>query len=327
MIAYDLKDNKMSKEQPPALDGNGVVVNYIAPLDGSSDVYVAGNFQSAAGLPCPSVCVYQMDDQSWSRPGAELDGTANVLRWSNKTTLYAAGNLTINDKKAYVATYDAKKQNWDRFYLSDKIPGPVTSLIFSNQKGSEFWIAGTKGDSNGDPFIMYYNGASIKNIGKFDKKTTITDLRVVGTKNKEGKNTQALIALGSIQVPNFGVASAAVFDPDSGDLKPFLFATDADGKPAKINGFFSEKSWTFEPGRGGRSRGIIVLVSFCISLGCVFLIVAGGIIASTIRRKRQGYVSAPQGTDRKPDLGRVPPAYLLNDLNGSPEGPGGAPMI
>lgn len=64
------------------------------------------------------------------------------------------------------------------------------------------------------------------------------------------------------------------------------------------------------------SNGIVVLVAFCCALGCVFLIVAAGVIMNKIQRRRQGYTAAPQtfGTDRPTDMQRVPPEYLFNSL-------------
>ncbi|KAI5305742.1 hypothetical protein KEM56_003443, partial [Ascosphaera pollenicola] len=330
LIAFDLKNNKMSDEQPAALQGSDIVVNAIAPQDGTSDVYVGGHFQGAGSLPCPSVCTYQMDQQSWSRPGAGLDGTANVLRWANKT-LIAAGNLNVNGETAYIATYDLKKQEWTAFNPTAKILGPVTSLILAKESGKDFWFSGVKDDGSGEPYVMHYNGTDLTtHLGKLDKRTSITDIRMIGVK-RDDEEKQAIMLLGSIDVSNFGAASAVILEPGDGVdvLHPFLLTTDANGNPAKINGFFSENENTFEGSDGKHSRGIVVLVSFCIALGCVFLIVLGGIIASRIRRRQQGYVSAPQMVERKPDLGRVPPAHLLNDLNGTPppDGPGGTPMI
>lgn len=64
------------------------------------------------------------------------------------------------------------------------------------------------------------------------------------------------------------------------------------------------------------SNGIVVLVAFCCALGCVFLIVAAGVILNKIQRRRQGYTAAPQtfGTDRPTDMQRLPPEYLFNSL-------------
>ncbi|KAI5288938.1 hypothetical protein KEM54_004656 [Ascosphaera aggregata] len=316
VIAFDLKNNKLSDEQPAALQGNNIVVNAIAPREKSSDVYVGGRFDAAGGLPCPSVCLYQMDQQSWSRPGAGLDGTVNVLKWAN-STLIAAGNLTVNDQKTYIATYSMKKQEWVAFNTSNgSIPGPVTSLILGKKSGQEFWFSGVKNDGSGVPYVMHFNESGLTSLKGLSKRTTINDIRIIGLKHS-GKAKQGVILLGRIEIPNFGFASAAILRPGSDILHPFLLSTDSNGQPASINGFFSEKSNTFEGSDGKHSRGIVVLVSFCIALGCVFLIVLGGIIASRIRRKQQGYIYAPQMMDRKPDLNRLPPAHLLNDLNGS----------
>jgi hypothetical protein len=69
------------------------------------------------------------------------------------------------------------------------------------------------------------------------------------------------------------------------------------------------------------SNGIVVLVSFCCALGCVFLIVIAGVIFNKIQRRRQGYVPGPQ-TDRSTNMQRLPPEYLFNTLkNRNPAAP------
>lgn len=46
-------------------------------------------------------------------------------------------------------------------------------------------------------------------------------------------------------------------------------------------------------------------------------------IVSRVQRYRQGYTPAPNGTDRRPDLQRIPPEHLLESLRqrapGAPE--------
>ena len=46
------------------------------------------------------------------------------------------------------------------------------------------------------------------------------------------------------------------------------------------------------------SNGIVVLISFCLALACVFLIVIAGVILNKIQRRRQGYLPTPQGAGR-----------------------------
>ncbi|KAI5296395.1 hypothetical protein KEM52_003117 [Ascosphaera acerosa] len=333
VLAYDLKNGELSDQQPAALSGN-VRVNTIAPQDKSSDVYVGGHFDSAGGMPCPAVCVYQMDQASWSRPGSGLDGTTNILRWAN-SSLIAAGDISVNDKKAYIAVYDPKKQTWTAAFMSDEgkslVPGPVTSLHLAKKSGNDFWFAGYKDDDSREPYVMHYNGTALSSVKNLSRRSVITDIRMIGI-NNHGDDEQAVILTGRIDIPDFGTASAVVLEIGSKAMHPFLLATDANGEPATINGFYSEKSNTFEPSSGKHSRGIVVLVSFCIALGCVFLIVLAGIIASRLRRRQQGYVSAPQiMAERKRDIDRVPPPRLLDRVGGqpgsSPQGPGGAPMI
>ena len=77
------------------------------------------------------------------------------------------------------------------------------------------------------------------------------------------------------------------------------------------------------------STGLVVLISFCIALGCVFLIVVFGIIFNKFQRHRQGYVRAPQtyATDRPTSLRRLPPEYLFDSLRHGRSGPSHVPAI
>lgn len=77
------------------------------------------------------------------------------------------------------------------------------------------------------------------------------------------------------------------------------------------------------------SNGIVVLISFCLSLGCVFVIVVAGVILNKIQRRRQGYVRAPQmqAVDRRSTLTRLPPEDLLNSLQRAHDHPDGAPTL
>ncbi|PGH09326.1 hypothetical protein GX51_00768 [Blastomyces parvus] len=318
LIAYDLKNSKYMPRQPPALEGDTVVVNSIAPRPESDDIFVGGEFQSAGGLPCPSVCNFQPASNHWTRLGDEIRGTVSVLEWATKDKLIAAGKFTVGNNATTLAIYDAEARTWSSIdgATSDVIPGPITALGLSREDGSRFWVAGKSAD--GSPFLVFYNGSKFRSPGAvFGKDTTIHGIQVIGLRREHDETEvfdkdQVLLISGRLQIPDFGSSSAALYNGTT--LTPFILTTTADGQPGAVAELFTENKNTFKGGRRPRSKGIVVLVSFCIALGCVFLIVLIGIILNRIQRHRQGYVTAPRGTDRRPDLQRVPPEHLLDSL-------------
>ncbi|PGH17879.1 hypothetical protein AJ79_00778 [Helicocarpus griseus UAMH5409] len=318
IVACDLQSGKYAERQPAALEGDVVVVNSIAPRPDTTDVYVGGQFQSAGGLPCPNVCNYQVDSNQWGSLGGDIRGTVSVLEWAAKDKLIAAGSFTVGSNQTTLATYDAQSRTWSSIdgASSAIIPGPVTALGLSREDGSRFWVSGKS--PGGSPFLVFYDGSQFRPSGSiFDERTTIHGIQVIGLRQQHGDTDlfdkdQVLLISGQLEIPDFGSASAALYNGTT--LTPFILTTTADGQPGTVAELFSENKNTFKGGRRPHSRGIVILVSFCIALGCVFLIVLIGIILNRIQRHRQGYVTAPRGTDRRPDLQRVPPEHLLDSL-------------
>lgn len=191
--------------------------------------------------------------------------------------------------------------------------------------------------------FVHYDGTEFRSAGSlFGESTLIEGLQVLPLTKTHDKTdlldeNQSLLITGKLQLPNFGYVSGALFDGTT--LEPFILSSMSDGRPGSISGIFSENKINVAGHRksnpltyhihsfkrkgnlanylipgGQKPRGIVVLISFCIALGCVFFLVLFGILLNRYRRYKQGYVTAPQGTDRKPDLNRVPPEYLLESL-------------
>lgn len=65
----------------------------------------------------------------------------------------------------------------------------------------------------------------------------------------------------------------------------------------------------------------MILIALAIALAIIFLVVIAGILAERYRRKRDGYMAAPQSipVDKKSATSRVPPEHLFGNLGpGSP---------
>ncbi|RDW83751.1 putative cellular morphogenesis protein (Rax2) [Aspergillus mulundensis] len=320
LVLYDLQNGTIVQEQPSRFNGKNVSVNSIAPRPDSNEIYVGGHFDAAGALSCPGICYYDTDSQQWNRPGVELEGSVLALKWANDNTLIAVGNLTVAGNETAVASYSTKKQNWEVFEgaSSSSIPGTVTAFSPANGDMSRFWLAGQS--INGSNFVVNYDGSAFQPPQEiFDDGTVISGLDVLPLADDHDDSDLlnrdlALLITGQIAVPDFGIASAALFNGTA--LIPFIISSTSDGQSGRMSRMFYENSNPYARESGHRSNGIVVLVAFCCALGCVFLIVIAGVIFNKIQRRRQGYMAAPQatGTDRPTSMRRLPPEYLFNSL-------------
>ncbi|KAJ6004776.1 hypothetical protein N7540_012575 [Penicillium herquei] len=321
-FVYDLNNNDFAS-QPWKLHpshGSNVTVNAIAVRPGSSDVYIGGNFDTAGSLPCNTVCALDSDANSWSWPGVSISGTAIALSWASSNTLYAAGNLTISGNQTLVAAYDVKTDAWTPLSGASQteIPGTLTAFAPASTDDSTFWIAGTS--TNGSAYFLNYDGSEFQSPGDlFGKGTVIRGMEILPlNKNHDSvsllNDDQTLLIMGQLIIPDFGNASAALYNGTT--VTPFILSSKYDGQAGSMAQFFSEYSNPYDTSSSHHSNGIVVLVAFCCALGCVFLIVAAGVIMNKVQRRRQGYSAAPQtfGTDRPTDMQRVPPEYLFNSI-------------
>ncbi|KAJ5183148.1 hypothetical protein N7492_000764 [Penicillium capsulatum] len=328
LIAYDLSKGAYSETQPWALNGNNVSVNSIALRPGTSEIYVGGNFDKAGSLPCTSVCALDKKGE-WNWPGTSISGNVMALEFASASTLYAVGNMEVGGNKTVVASLSVKSGTWSALSGASEsdVPGNVTAFTPASKDLSSFWIAGTA--RNGSAYLLDYDGSKFQSPGDlFSKGTVIRGMEMLPLQKDSSasklKGNQLLLIMGELIIPDFGHASAALYNGTG--VTPFILSSKSDGKPGSMSQLFSQHTNPFSSKSSHHSNGIVVLVAFCCALGCVFLIVAAGVIMNKIQRRRQGYTAAPQtfGTDRPTDMQRVPPEYLFNSL-GSPNP--GAPAI
>ena len=344
LILYDLVQANYTFAQPPALVGDNVAVNAITTRPNSRQVYVGGSFDGAGSLPCPAVCVY--DSQQWSQPGSELNGSVSTFAWQGNNKLLAGGNLTVSGVATSLATYDAKKSKWSALDdASNNVPGPVTALTPANNDGSQFWIAGK--NTNGSAYLMKYDGKFASIGDDFGVETTIRGLSMMKLSEDHDSNDlvdrgMALLVTGQLDLPNFGNASAALFNGTN--FTPFLLSTSRNS-PGSISQLFSEKVPSFtnsgEPPplllmlsplrpqanlfttAGHMAVGLVVLIALACALGAIFFLVVAGVLIERYRRKNEGYIPAPTSYfDKTSNMGRIPPEHLFGRLQ-----PQGAPQL
>ncbi|KAI0164656.1 cellular morphogenesis protein [Xylariaceae sp. FL1272] len=327
LISYNIPSASFNT-QPPVLAGDDVIVTSIAVRPDSSDVYVAGSFDTAGSLPCPGICVLSTGDNQWSRPGF-LDGTVNTMLWSSKSLLFVGGNLTVNDTNLYLASYDVSGDSWTGVADSSALPGPVEAMTAANQDQDHIWVSGTQPD--GTVYLMKYDGSWKSPDLSLGKETILNSLQMFTLTDNHDKtdlidDNEALLLTGSINIPGFGTASGAIYNGT--DLIPYLLTASLDGTGdhGSVSKLFVEKQNFFTSSSSGHlAIGFVVLIALAISLGLMLLIVAAGLALDRYRKKRDGYVPAPTSmVDRGHGLQRVPPAELLESLS---HGRPGAPHV
>ncbi|KAF8469584.1 cellular morphogenesis protein [Kalaharituber pfeilii] len=328
IVLYDLENGNLSKDQPAGLRGDDPVVYSISTQPDSDRVFIAGSFDSAGSFSCPAICVYETSNRQWTRPGVEIDGTIYAMQWINVNELLVVGNLIINDTATYVAKFDAKNLFWSSVAAGDKpIPGPVTSFAFDSAAGDSLFIAGNT--TEGAPFLMKWTGSTLVDLSDgFSAQTIIRGIQVITLKedhdsNEVLKDDHILLVTGSIELPNIGTFSGVLYDGNN--WTPFLITSNSDGEPSSISSMFTQRQQTFTTSGGKMRKGFVILIALAIALGLVFLIVVLGVLASYIRRRREGYQPAPTMILEKSASiqGRVPPAFLFHTVgaNNPPNAP------
>ncbi|KAL8723250.1 MAG: hypothetical protein Q9225_000440 [Loekoesia sp. 1 TL-2023] len=317
LIVYDLAHGNFASPQPQALSGDNVAVNAITTRPKSTQVYVGGDFDTAGSLPCPSVCMF--DEGQWSQPGSGLGGSVAALTWQGNDKLLAGGNISVNGNATTLANYDTKKSQWTP--LDDAgtaVPGPVTALTAANDDVSQFWVAGKS--TNGSAFLLKYDGSKFQTIGDngmLGDQTTIQGLSMLSLNDDHDKNDlvpqgMTLLITGSLNLPNFGNASAALFNGTT--FAPFILSTSGNS-PGSLSQLFSEKQVNFKSAGGYISTGLLVLIGLACALGTIFLLVVAGILLERYRRRAAGYQPAPTSYPEKTaNMGRIPPEDLFGRL-------------
>ena len=343
LFLYDLGLNDFSYPQPPPLGGSNVAVNAISVRPKNTQVYVAGAFDTAGSLGCPAVCYF--DGGVWNPPGSGISGIVNAMIWQGNDKLLVAGNMTVGNNATTLANYDASKSVWTSLSAASGIPGFVTALAPADSQASNFWVAGTA--NNGSAFLMKYNDASstFTSPGNlFGPQTTIQGVSVLNV-NKDHDSTNLVgsgvivLVTGALNLPNFGNASAALFNGTV--LTPFLLSTSGNG-PGSLSGLFSENQINFKTSGkphsanllsalctllieslgGALAVGFVVLIALACALGATFLLVVAGILIERYRRKQEGYTPAPTTYfDKTSNMGRIPPEHLFGRLGAGRQPP------
>jgi hypothetical protein len=247
LVVYDLVTANYASTQPPSLTGTNVVVNAIAPQPSSTAVYVGGNFNSAGTFNCPSLCVFDTSRSQWNSPGNGLGGNVTALSWIGTSSLIIGGNLTISGNSSVIATYNPKTQTFSSIPNTGGPTGTLTALTPGSSDGSQIWVAGQNTD--GSAYFSKWDGSKWNAVtGLLGKGSVIRGLQMfMLTKNHASSplisDSTALMLLGQLNIPNFGNASAALYDGIT--ITPFLLANTAANGEASLSQAFVQNPQNF----------------------------------------------------------------------------------
>jgi hypothetical protein len=242
LVVYDFTRADFITTQPPALQGQNVVVNSIKTRPGSSDVYIGGTFATAGSLGCESLCVFQANSGQWNSPGSALGGTVSSLTWASNNKLVVVGNLTVNGNSTSIASYEPDSQKWTVISVP-QLPGPVTAFAPATMDVSKWWAAGKNDD--GSIFLGQYDGQNYHPINDaFTSTTRIRGLQVLGMTEQHQPSDvldrdQALLITGQIDLRGFGNASAVLYNGTS--FTPFILTSKSDGQSGSLSQLFSSQ--------------------------------------------------------------------------------------
>ena len=243
IVAYDLSSDRFPNVQPPALQGNNVTVNAIAPRPKSDEIYVGGRFQSGGEFTCPGLCMWNSGTSQWNRPNNNVAGVVNALIWTSDTTLLVAGNLTFGENRTTILLFDQSKNEFTEIFGANNLPGPVTALTVATRDGDELWATGNSTD--GTAYLQRFDGSKWTSVDNslFGAGTDIRGIQVLTLSEDHASSDlidrdQNLLLMGQINITNFGAASGALFNGTT--LAPFLLATTAENTAGSLSSIFVE---------------------------------------------------------------------------------------
>ena len=243
VVLYDLASASFRSTQPAALVGQNVIVNAIAAQPGTSGVYVGGAFDSTSqGLSCSCVCMYDTSMSQWNTAGSGLEGEVRTMYWNDDNQLFAAGNISVSGNRTSLAMYNAGQQTWMPMPVSG-IPEGVTAYAPATNRADQMWVAGTA--TNGSAFVVRIDDNNASPVtGLLGPGTTIRGLQVMSLRENHEQTdylnrNDALLVTGQLNITDFGMASAALFNGTA--MNPLVLSSKADGSAGSISQLISSQ--------------------------------------------------------------------------------------
>lgn len=268
-------------------DGKPGQINIIRPQADGKNVFVAGNFALAGLLNCNSICKLASDSRQWSPLNGDIQGNIRDIAVYNGAVI-AVGEFTVGSSPSGMAVLE----NFDSNGAAWKSVSNMNLTHILNDGTGHYLVSGMSDQRQS--YLASWDGktlttmdAAISGLGPSSNIRQVTYVPVSSspsTARYPKDSDQVLLAVGHLDVPNFGSCSAALFDGQT--WYPYLLTSSKNGTSGSIqSSFTTTPCCTFEHDRKYLSVPAVILVSIAISLGIIFLCIALAFIFILFKRR------------------------------------------
>ncbi|CDK27784.1 unnamed protein product [Kuraishia capsulata CBS 1993] len=217
LIAYELKNDTFSSNQPASLNGD---VTSIAAVESDAKLLVGGSFSGPDGTSCTGVCLLDTEKNKWSSASNQTTtGDITFIQaYSSSKYLLSGRNFGIDGTKSDFVSYDygSKRFAKEDGLSKNKIPGVVEKFIMVDNKTTGRIV------SIGTDFIAYYDGSNWNRLDDDLSNSTFSDIVLLDLKKDNDANDekifdkdQILLVTGLITVEDVGSFTAAYYNGSS----------------------------------------------------------------------------------------------------------------
>ncbi|OBZ85272.1 Polarized growth protein rax2 [Choanephora cucurbitarum] len=335
LAAYDLQkqaflptNGLFGANQQPGL------VRVITPSGDGKSIYVAGSFAFAGLLDCSSLCKLSTDTRQWNRLSQNLSGTVNDVLINDNSVLIAIGDLNVGQTKANLASLDitSSSASWTAAPVDNQMSSP-TSIVHEND---QTYIISGASQNNASPYLSAWNGQNFTSISSnLGSASSIRQLLWAPISSSSdasiarypADSDTMLLAVGHLEIPEFGSSSAAFFDGTQ--WHPYLLTASVNGSSGTIGRVFTAEPCctSVSNHRHFLSVPAVILISIAISLGILFVLIGCAFVVLFFKRRHTAVAAYDQDPMKEWKPKHRPSSLLamLNaaNLNGGEAGPSG----
>ncbi|RCI06116.1 hypothetical protein CU098_012425 [Rhizopus stolonifer] len=289
--AYDL-------EKQTLLPTNGIFTNnqqpglvkVITPSGDRKSIYVAGDFAYAGLLDCNSICKLSTNSRQWNQVNQGISGTVNDMLVDDNGLLTVVGDLTVGQSKSSLATIDttSSSASWNAAPSDNQVTLP-TSVV--HQSDQTYLVSGT---SQNTSYLSVWNGQNFTTIANnLGVSSSINQLLWAPISSSSdasiarypANSDTMLLAVGHLQIPDFGSSSAAFFDGTN--WHPYLLTASTNGSSGTIGRVFTAVPCCTSVSQHRRYLSVpaVILISIAISLAIIFVLIGCAFIILFFKRR------------------------------------------
>ncbi|KAI9357209.1 cortical protein marker for cell polarity-domain-containing protein [Pilaira anomala] len=290
---YNLRQQRLEQVQGILRnDGSPGQVNIIRSRPDGKSILVAGDFAFAGLLNCNSICALGSDSRQWRQLGDNIQG--NIKDMSiYQDSITVVGDLQVAQTPTGLAVLE--DFNADAWRASSQDILSTNSLV--NDGRGQFIVSGR---SENQFYLGSWNGKELNKIDtNLGPSTEIIQLMYLPIQSSPSNarypadSDTLLMAVGHLDLPDFGTASAALYDGST--WYPYLVTSTSNGTSGSIHTMFTlSECCTPKSVRRYLSVPAVILISIAISLAILFFLIALAFIYLFFKRRNNiKYEPAP----------------------------------